>query len=232
MKIDLRTIKVFTQPGPKPKQIVDERWSPNLAYAIGLLATDGCMSRYTHLIDLTSKDKEQLINFSKCLGLKLFIGEKFNGHGQKAFRVQFKNVIFYRFLLSVGLTPAKSKTLGVLKVHQKYFFDFLRGVFDGDGCTYSYWDKRWKSSFMYYLCFASASKLFVEWLQNEIYNRLGTKGHITTAGRFGTCYNLKYAKRDSLKILRKMYNAKNPMYLKRKYLKIKKMLAIVGESID
>lgn len=231
MKVDLRNLKVYTQPGPKPKRIIDEKWSANLAYAIGLLATDGCLSRYTHAIDLTSKDKEQLENFSRCIGLKLFIGKKSNGKGQEAFRVQFKNVIFCDFLLNIGLTPAKSKTLGTLKVPRKYFFDFLRGVFDGDGCTYSYWDKRWKSSFMFYLCFASASTAFVNWLRGELQKQLGAKGHITKSGRFGTCYNLKYAKADSLKIFRRMYHSKNCVYLSRKYLKIQKMLAIVGESL-
>lgn len=226
-----RDLKVSTQPGPKPKKIVDERWSPHLAYAVGLLATDGCMSRYTNLIDLTSKDKEQLENFSKCLGLTLFIGKKRSGHGQTAFRVQFKNVIFYEFLLKIGLTPAKSKTLGAVKIPQKYFFDFLRGVFDGDGSTYSYWDKRWKSSFMFYLGFASASKLFVDWLQNQIFGFVGTKGHVTSSGRNGTCYQLKYAKADSLRIFRKMYRTKDCVCLSRKYLKIQRMLAIVGESL-
>ncbi len=226
-----RELKVSTQPGPKPKRIVNERWSPNLAYAIGLLATDGCMSRYTNLIDLTSKDKEQLTNFSRCLGLKLFIGKKSNGRGQTSSRVQFKNVIFYEFLLRIGLTPAKSKTLGAIKVPKRYFFDFFRGVFDGDGCTYSYWDKRWKSSFMFYLGIASASKAFVNWLQNEIYKSLGVKGHITSSKRMGTCYQLKYAKADSLKIFKKMYHSKDCVCLSRKYLKIQKMLAIVGESL-
>ncbi len=226
-----RDLKVSTQPGPKPRKIVDETWSANLAYAIGLLATDGCMSRYTNLIDLTSKDKEQLKNFSKCLGLNLFIGKKYNGRGQMSFRVQFKNVIFYEFLLRIGLTPAKSKTLGALKIPKRYFFDFLRGVFDGDGSTYSYWDKRWKASFMFYLGFASASRTFVDWIRENIRYRLGVHGHVTTAGYSGSCYNLKYAKGDSLKILRRMYHSPNSIRLRRKYLKIQRMLAIVGESI-
>lgn len=229
MKVDLRDVKVYKQPGPKPKKIVDERWSHNLAYAIGLLATDGCLSRHTNLIDLTSKDEEQLNNFSKCLGLKLSIGKKNNGRSQISSRVQFKNVIFYNFLLNVGLTPAKSKTIGPLKIPKKYFFDFLRGVFDGDGCTYSYWDKRWKSSYMFYLCFASASKLFIDWLRLEINESVGSVGHITKDGR-GSTFQLKYAKKESFPIFKKMYYAEGVVCLSRKYLKIKKTLAIVKKQ--
>lgn len=216
--------------GPKPKHLISEKWTPNLAYAIGLLATDGCLSPPGHLIDLTSVDREQLENYRRCLGVDLRITEKFSG-GKKALRIQFKNVIFYNFLLSVGLTPAKSKTIGPLKIPSKYFFDFLRGVFDGDGSTYSYWDPRWRSSFMYYLCFASASEMFINWLRKNIECRLSIRGHVTSAKR-NVCYQLKYAKADSLKILRRMYrSAPKGTYLSRKRLKIIKMLAIVGEHL-
>jgi hypothetical protein len=44
--------------GPKPKRIIKEKWNANLAYAIGLIATDGCLSSDGLLIDLTSKDRE------------------------------------------------------------------------------------------------------------------------------------------------------------------------------
>jgi hypothetical protein len=216
--------------GPKPKKLVNEKWSPQLAYAVGLIATDGCLLP-GHAIDLTSKDRQQLVNFSRCLGLNLFIGKKSNGRGQNSFRVQFKNVIFYNFLLRIGLTPKKSKTIGPLAIPDRYFFDFLRGVFDGDGCTYSYWDSRWKSSFMYYLCFASASTSFVKWLRKQISIRLDVSGHITTAGRFGMLYNLKYAKKDGFKILKQMYHSSDQIFLMRKYLKVRRMLAIVGQSV-
>ena len=100
--------------GPKPgfnknRRIV-ETWSPRLAYAVGLLATDGCLSP-PYLIDLTSKDREQLENFRRCLGVELNITKKYSGD-REYLRIQFKNTLFYNFLLSIGLTPAKSKTLG------------------------------------------------------------------------------------------------------------------------
>ena len=119
--------------GPKPKKIISEKWRPNLAYAVGLIATDGCLSSDGLLFDLTSKDREQLLNFSKCLGVNFTIGNKWNSKGDECLRIQFKNRIFYDFLLSIGLTPRKSLTMGRLAIPNKYFFDFLRGSFDGDG---------------------------------------------------------------------------------------------------
>ena len=220
--------------GPKPKRLVDEKWSSNLAYAVGLLASDGCLSFPSHLINLTSKDREQLENFSTCLGLRLHIGVKPSGYGEKKnyFCVQLKNVIFYDFLVSLGLTPAKSRTLGPLKIPRLYFFDFLRGLFDGDGCTYSYWDPRWRSSFMYYLSFASASPLFLSWVREQIEMATGAKGHVTSAKKKHSWFQLKYAKRESLLILRKMYKGYPAIiYLSRKRLKIDAMLDIVGEHL-
>ena len=171
--------------GPKPgfnlKRRVSEKWTPELAYAIGLLATDGCLSPPGHLINLTSKDREQLENFSRCIGLDVHIGKKYSGPDRKNtyLCIQLKNVLFYNFLVDIGLTPAKSKTLGRLKIPDKYFFDFLRGAFDGDGCFYSYWDPRWRSSFMFYTTFASASQAFIEWLRGEIERHLAIRGHIS-----------------------------------------------------
>src|SRR3989344_3705370 len=219
------------KPGFNPKRRISETWSSNLAYAVGLLATDGCLSPPFSLIDLTSKDTEQLENFRRCLGVELKITKKHAG-GREYLRIQFKNVLFYNFLLSIGLTPAKSKTLGALKIPDEFFFHFLRGVFDGDGSTYSYWDPRWKSSFMFYLCFASPSKTFIDWLPGNIEKHLSVRGHITSAKKKNFYYQLKYAKRDSLIILRRMYrDAPKGTYLSRKHLKILRMLAIVGERL-
>lgn len=220
--------------GPKPghnaARRIAETWRPELAYAVGLLATDGCLARNQKLIDLTSKDREQLENFVRCLGVPFPIVNKVGGNGKTYLRVQFKSVYFYDFLLSVGLTPAKSKTIGVLAIPQDLFWDFLRGAYDGDGSSYAYWDRRWRSSYMFYTEFVSASKRHVDWLQREIYVRLGIRGHITH-GRGASTYQLKYAKAESLKLLRKMYPTRGSVCLSRKRLKIEKILGTVGLSL-
>lgn len=211
--------------------MVNRKWSPNLAYAIGLLTTDGCLLKDGRHIDLTSKDTEQLNNFLKCLEIKAKIGLKSSGSSDRYCpRIQFGDVVFYRFLLTIGLTPAKSKTLGKVNIPNKYFFDFLRGVFDGDGTFYSYYDPRWKSSFMFYTVFISASHKHIDWLRQELDERLKIKGHITYDKKSTTCH-LKYAKSESLKVLRKMYYSKKIVCLERKRLKIEKALDIIGAKL-
>lgn len=216
--------------GAKPKGKVKIKWSPNFAYAIGLLATDGCLQKDGLHIELTSKDKEQLLNFTEALDIKVKLTYKYSSLNKKYLRVQFGDVLFFKFLLSIGLTPAKSKTIGPIAVPPKYFFDFLRGSHDGDGTFYSYFDPRWKSSFMFYTVFISASKKHIDWLREEIKKRLKIKGHITQGPKKST-YQLKYAKKESLKIIRKMYYSSTALCLSRKRLKIKKALSIVNKNL-
>ena len=215
--------------GPKPKKIIDTKWRPNLAYAIGLITTDGCLSSDGLLFDLISKDREQLLNFSKCLNVDFKIGNKWNSKGDECLRIQFKNRVFYNFLLSIGLTPRKSLTIGKLAIPDKYFFDFLRGCFDGDGCFYSYWDPRWKSSHMFYLGFASASLKHLLWLQEEIEKRVNIKGHITGRKK-NVFFQLKYAKKEALEIIKKMYYNQKVVCLSRKRIKIEKALVVEKEQ--
>lgn len=216
--------------GAKPKGKVHIEWSADFAYAIGLLASDGCLSGGRHII-LVSKDIEQLQNFMKALNIAVPIGETKSGHNDNvSLRIQFSDVLFYQFLENIGLMSNKSKIIGKVKVPSQYFFDFLRGSFDGDGCTYSYWDPRWKSSFMFYTTFVSASATHISWIRDEIYKKLRVYGHLTGDGR-RTVFQLKYAKTDSEKVLNGMYYSKGVRCLSRKRLKVDEMLGIVGKSL-
>jgi hypothetical protein len=213
--------------GPKPKGKVELKWSPEFAYAIGLLVTDGCLSKNGRHILFVSKDDEQIQNFLDCLYIKdIKIGKTFSGYkGSWAYRVQFGDILFYKFLESIGLTSAKSKTIGRIDIPKEYFFDFLRGCFDGDGCFYSYWDPRWRSSHMFYIEFISASKNHIDWLQSELFVKLGVKGHIGKDGR-GATYQMKYAKKEALVIIKKMYYTRRVVCLSRKRVKVEKALAV------
>lgn len=218
--------------GTKPKR-EEVIWSPDLAYAVGLIASDGCLSSSGRHIDLTSKDEEQLLNFMQCIGREVRISLKKSSYGDEGIkRIQFSDITLYKFLLSIGLTPKKSLTIGALDVPDPFFFDFLRGSFDGDGCFYSYLDPRWKNSFMFYLNFISGSERHTAWLQESIERLSGVRGHQVCSGREGhKIYSLRYAKADSIKILNRMYPHGEVVCLSRKRLKIEKALRIVGKSL-
>lgn len=217
----------------KPLGKVKLDWSPNFAYAIGLITSDGNLSPNGRTINFTSKDRELAEKFIMCLGVDNKIGYKARGYEseKKYCVVQIGDVLFYDFLLLIGLHPNKSRTLRDLEIPDEYFFDFLRGHFDGDGTFYSYWDPRWHSSFMFYTEFLSASKYHIDWLREKIAGFLGIRGHLAGSGAKGTCYQLKYAKQQSLQLLPKMYYDTGVVCLSRKREKIEKALAVEGFTI-
>lgn len=220
----------MAKPGPKPAGKVDLNWSPQFAYAIGLLTTDGCLSSDGRHIDLTSKDREQIENFMKCLSINdVKIGQKSGSGDGPYWRVQFGDVLFYQFLKDIGLMPRKSKKLKQVEVPEDYFFDFLRGHFDGDGHFYSFWDERWKNSYMFYTVFSSSSLRHLQWIEQEIANRIGDKGNLQV--REGNTHQLRYAKTSSIKLLKKLYFDPESVCLSRKRLKVVDALGIIDEHL-
>jgi hypothetical protein len=79
---------------------------------------------------------------------------------------------------------------------------------------------------MFYFTFSSASQIHVLWLQEEIYKCLLIKGYISKSRRKGSIYNLRYAKKEALEIIKKMYYNPEVPCLSRKRTKIEKALEI------
>ncbi len=217
------------KPGAKPKGQVIVRWSPEFAYAIGLLTADGCVLNDGRHIDFTSKDIDQVETFKNCLKINTKISIKHSGIGNPYHRVQFSDVLFHKFLRSIGITPAKSKTISSVLVPDIYFRDFLRGYFDGDGTTYSFHDSIFPKSYRFYMSFASASPAFVDWLREKINEMVNVKGHISRYLTRGYL-QLKYAKREAIVMCRYMYYKENIPFLGRKYLKIRRSLSIINQG--
>lgn len=212
--------------GPKPKHKTSTEWSPELAYTVGLITSDGNLSPSGRHINLTSKDKDQIDTFQKCIGRTVTVSMKTSTYTGRSdyYHAQFGDVAFYTWLMSIGLAPNKSRTLGNLEIPDKYFFDFLRGLWDGDGCIYAYFDHRWKSSYMYYISFVSASPKFIQWLQEEVERLCGASGHITIGGR--NTKQLKYAKDDTNCLFKAMFYEKGLPHLPRKFAKAQKIFRI------
>lgn len=217
----------------KPLAKVSATWSPELAYAVGLITTDGNLSPDGRHIVFVSKDIEQIRTFKKCLGIKNKVGLKGGGFSKerKYYYVGFGDVVFYRWLVRMGLTPNKSKTINALKIPNRYFSDFVRGHFDGDGSCFSYWDPRWKSSFMFYISFNSASLQHLEWLRKKLKQLIKIKGHVAQDGR-ERIWSLKYAKKEGKILAKYLYNKPNSPRLKRKYKKMLKILKIDKKHAD
>lgn len=216
---------------PKPK-LPDKnfKWTPELAYVVGLLTTDGNLSKDGRHIIMRSSDLQLLRTFKKCLNLTNKISEttKYDRWCKKpAYRIQFGNVQLYRWLLKIGLFPRKTYTIGELKIPNKYFPDFLRGHLDGDGQVWTYkdyWNTFKSPKYIYtrlWTRFISASKSHIQWLRESITRLIGIKGHlwereISKPNQTTSMWELKFAKKDSIKLLSWIYYHPNVPCLKRK----------------
>lgn len=216
--------------GRKPVGRVDCTWRAELAYAVGLITADGSLSNNGRHINFTSKDIDLIHTYQRCLGLEdVAIGRKRSGYAKSRmyFQIQFGDVLFYRFLVELGLHANKSRTLKEVRIPDEYFFDFVRGEWDGDGTVYRTQDLRWRSSYVISIGFTSASTAFLEWLQVNINERLATTGFISRVNRG---WQLRYAKRDSKKLFAAMFYALTLPHLARKFAKAKEIYRIDGLS--
>ena len=130
----------------------------------------------------------------------------------------------YDWLLTVGLMPAKSLRLGPLAVPDDVFPDFVRGCIDGDGCIVMYLDRfntPKNPNYVYdrlFVSIVSASPRFLRWLQLNVLRIRGLSGHLTVkrSPKHHDLWRLRYAKRESLRLLRWMYYAADIPALRRK----------------
>lgn len=207
-------------------------WTPDIAYLVGYITTDGSLSSDGRHITIVSKDRGHLEKLNCRFKIGVKIRHKCSGFNPNGlyYQITFGGVAFYRWLEVIGLMPRKSKKVGDLVIPKKYFADFLRGHLDGDGTIYSYFDPRWRSSYMVYICFLSASVRHLDWLQSKIRDYYG----INPIFKSGVdVYKLEMAKKDSLRLISIVYPVKKDfLYLERKYVKVQQILADVAKLVD
>ena len=198
-------------------------WSSGLAYAVGLITTDGNLSPDGRHLGLVSKDYDQVELFQGLLNLSNRISQKNSGFNPDGvyWYIQFGDIVLYRWLVEIGLMPNKSKSLAALDIPGEFFFDFLRGHLDGDGNIRSYDDPVYPSSQRLYIVFHSASLRHLQWIQETVERLIGLHGYIEEATRV---WRLYYAKSESLVLLQKMYHHDDVPCLKRKRELIEKYL--------
>ena len=215
-------------------------WSPATAYVVGLIATDGNLSRNGRNLSITSKDVDLLETVRACLDLRTGMRPVKGGYGTTCYRVQWSDRRFYRWLVGIGLTPAKSLTLGPLDIPDEHFADFLRGCIDGDGCILLYTDRSHTikdTRYVYerlYVSLYSASRPFLEWIQTTAHRLAGVSGTINTNTKGGQDRQpisaLRYAKAESIRVISCMYYAPDVPCLARKRVKAERFLSPLGRA--
>ena len=210
--------------------IVDEGpdwgWSAATAYAVGLIATDGCLDGRRPIVSFTSEDLELVDQFNTAMGRRPRIYRKFGGFGVWTNQVAIYERSLHSWLLSIGLMPRKTLQLSAIAVPDEYLASLARGLLDGDGSVLSYWHapnrRRYPNhrSLRLVTRFYSASRPHLEWLAQRLDRAFSIRGAISVDDRVTRkhpLYKLEFAKGASRQLLTRLYADAAEPHLKRKH---------------
>jgi hypothetical protein len=92
-------------------------WSDEMAYVVGLTATDGWLLTGRRVVNFKSEDRQFVETYLSVLGRTNRIRkEKTHKPGGVVYTTQFGDSRLYRWFESVGLMPRKSLRLGAIAV--------------------------------------------------------------------------------------------------------------------
>ena len=197
-------------------------WSDTMAYLVGLTATDGCLVTGRRQINFKSSDRGLVELYLSLLGRTNAVVVERTRTGGLAYHAQFGDADWYDWLMSIGLTPRKSLTLGPLAVPEPYLFPTLRGLLDGDGSIinkiYRADTGRRSDYFWEYLLtrFVSASRSHLEWIDSRVKAATGLSGYLQEVRRKEPdptrhpFFHLRYGKRASVVLLPLIYPTSAP----------------------
>jgi len=193
-----------------------------MAYVLGFFAADGDMTvnkRGAHFWNIQITDEKLLISIKNILKSDHKISiRKGKGNEQDLYRLQIGSKETYNDLYNLGMRPNKTKSLVIPNVPNKYFPDFVRGYFDGDGhvWTGAINKERLKSHIVIQTVFTSCSNKFLEIIKEKLELFFIEKG-VLRKGK-GGYFRLVYSINGSLKLYDFMYNnlGTSKLFLKRK----------------
>jgi len=142
-----------------------DKWSPDMAYVLGVVFADGCVTGKGLRLQFGKKDREILDNISMLLNYPNLPTE-IDSHGFPSWYIIFYGIHMVERLFELGIPlQKKAKIIHFPVVPDKYQRHFIRGFFDGDGCATH---KQVK--------FASSSPEFLEGIHQVITSHIGPNG--------------------------------------------------------
>lgn len=135
--IEMRSLSEATRKYNFNEHYFDVIDTPNKAYILGLLDSDGCNGRNNDVkIKLQERDRDILEKVNVELSNEkplLFLDGAKDGH-QNTFTLSFTSPYTSEILEALGCTHSKSLTLKFPKyLDESLYPHFIRGYFDGDG---------------------------------------------------------------------------------------------------
>lgn len=181
-----------------------------MAYILGFFAADGYITvnrRGGQFWSIQIKDKRLLEEIKKTVQSEHAITVRpGNGNKSTQYRLQIGSKEMCQDLRKLGFHERKTYNLTLPKVPAKYFSDFTRGYFDGDGNVWSGYVHKERAIPLLVIrsVFTSCSIYFLQTLKDKLEN-VGIKKGVVSKGT-GNYYRLTYSIHGSLKLYDFMYN--------------------------
>jgi hypothetical protein len=196
-----------------------------MAYIVGLTATDGCLITGRRKINFKSNDHQLVETYLRVIGRTNRVKAQRTRTGGVVYFTEFGDTRLYEWFLDAGLTPRKSLTLGALAVPDAFLFPALRGLFEGDGHIQNFVHKPTLATYPNYeyerlvVCFNSASRLHLEWIQERVRTVAQQVGAIQKFRKPNRhdFFRLMYGKHASIALLSAMYPTDDVPKLERKW---------------
>lgn len=112
-----------------------ETWSSEMAYVLGFITADGNIQQVKkgYHVHIACDDYDIIEKIRACLETSTPIRKKYRFNGKISYSLRFSDKKIYYDLLKLNITPRKSLTITPPIIPKKYFWDYIRGFFDGDG---------------------------------------------------------------------------------------------------
>lgn len=170
--------KKIGRPGPECRHGYFKHWSPSMAWILGFIMADGCLTGGRLQFGLSKKDIHILefikseLKFSGKIYLKIF-----NRYGIKSegCQISIRSQELYDSLIDHGITPRKTGKEQLKYIPAEFKGDYLCGLFDGDGSARFRIDKNKEVTCDISICTSSPS--FAHQIQDSLAQGLGNVHH-------------------------------------------------------
>ncbi|MGM7634994.1 LAGLIDADG family homing endonuclease [Bacillus sp. Hm123] len=176
-------VKVKSSGQPRKHKVNEDFfkvWTQEMAWVLGLFATDGTIHSNTHSISLTQKDERILRLVATCMEADYVLAPVAPTRSTPTLIINSKEI--KQDLKKMGITPNKSLTVPFPHVPNEFLPSFIRGVVDGDG---------WVQKTGYVMNITTGSKHFAEGL-NDVFKKwnLNTETTLTVSQTGKTIYRV------------------------------------------
>ena len=196
--------------------------SHNMAYILGFLSADGTVSRNGNRIKigLSSVDRNFLELIKEELGVEKKIFDYETNNGYLVSELQFNSQKIKQKLAEYNVVPGKTETFTFpTNLSKKYWIDFIRGYFDGDGSV----GTAGPSAIRWQIC--SHRPQVLETIVEFLFEEYGIPKVSVQKNKHGNSflYTIQYSNNSTRKIFQILYTP-NSLYLPRKFEKFKSII--------